>query len=269
MTRLLRTRAQQPLTLMLLLAVFILLMPIGCTDNSEPELPQLSENTSATVLIRIGERGHGTGVAVSHCGHILTNEHVANARGGGQPLQVTVQGFTEPFEAVVIATNEDSDLAIIRIEHSFQHVVIIESDDSSIHPGDESYAIGYPLNLGRSVSRGYIRQIFFTAPMPDAPPLAYDSTMLRQRQEPGTSGSGIFSVRHGRLIGMMSLNMWGGRNIFRTRPNELVVPLRRIRPFLEANNIAYCRSSPPWYERARDTIRDKVRSAVRNLRQQE
>jgi hypothetical protein len=85
--------------------------------------------------------------------------------------------------------------------------------------------------------------------------MSHDATMLNQRMEPGTSGSGIFSVRHGRLIGMMSMSLWAGSNLFQMLPNELVVPVRQIRRFLDEQHVPYCRPSPPLHEQIRQTVR--------------
>ncbi len=253
----LRAGLSLPLRIVMLMAAFAFLSPLGCGDDSEPELPRLSENISSTVLIRIGD-AHGTGIAVSHCGHILTNEHIVDEANESTPIRVFVQGMTEPFEAQVIASDIDYDIAIIRIDYAFQHSAIVEINGQSLNGGDQTYSLGYPHDMGLAVSRGYIRQTTFVTNAPDAPPLARDGTMLRQRQEPGTSGAGIFSVRHGRLVGLMSMNMWSGSNILHLRTNEIVVPLRAVRAFLDAHNISYCRPPPPWHERIRDTVRERL-----------
>lgn len=237
-----------------ILAALVSLCAIGCSSDSEPELPRLRENYGATVMIRTGESAHGTGVVVSHCGHILTNEHVVNASDGN--LRVYTESSGEPFGADVIAVDEAHDLAIIHINHTFEHVAIVETDDTELHPGDESYSIGYPHDMGQTVSRGYVRMLRFSDDNPDYPPLIRDATMLRQRLEPGTSGAGIYSVRHGRLIGLMSMNFWIGKNMFQILTNEIVVPLRHIRPFLNENQIPYCRPPPPLHERIASQFRE-------------
>jgi hypothetical protein len=62
--------------------------------------------------------------------------------------------------------------------------------------------------------------------------------------EPGTSGSGIYSTRNGRLVGLMSQILWQGDNIFTMLDSPIVVPVRHIRPFLTANHVPFCRTHP-------------------------
>jgi len=249
------TGAGPPLGLTLFLAALIFLAPVSCSDDTEPELPRLIENQYATVLIQAASGSHGTGVAVSHCGYILTNAHVVES-ASSNPFQVSVVGYADTLEATVVATDEDHDLAIIRVNYAFQRAAIVETREQTIHDGNESYAVGFPHDMGRAVSRGYIRQRHFAATSPQAPPIARDATMLDQRQEPGTSGSGIYAVRDGHLIGLMSNNLWAGNSPFQMRPNPIVVPVRLIRPFLEAHNVPYCRPPPTISERIVDWVQD-------------
>jgi S1-C subfamily serine protease len=172
---------------------------------------------------------------------------------------VSVDGETEQFEATVLATDMEHDLAIIQINYVFDQVVLIANDEQNVYPGDESYSIGFPHGFGRTLSRGYIRQLMFSIDLPDTPPMTRDAFMLRQRQEPGTSGAGIYSVRNGQLIALMSTGMWSGNHILHLMPNELVVPLRHIRPFLEAQRIPFCHPPLPVQQQVRTTLRSWLR----------
>jgi S1-C subfamily serine protease len=235
-------------------AVGTLLFMLSCPDGDyEPELPRLRQNREATVLINVPGEGHGTGVAVSRCGHILTNAHVIESEHPA-PINVFVVGHVSPFEARVVAEQTEHDLAIIKIDYLFEHIAVIENRDQTVIDGNESYSIGFPHNFGATISRGYVRQNFFSDSRPDSPPAVNDATMLGQRLEPGTSGSGIYAARDGRLIALMSHNMWSGNSILELLSNPIVIPVRHVRPFLEEHNIAYCQPPPTIRERIWSTF---------------
>jgi S1-C subfamily serine protease len=237
-----------------LLIWLIALITIGC-DNKSPELTRLDQNWAATVMINATSGGHATGVVISHCGYILTNDHVA--REGGQGLTVMSNDSDGLIlDADIVATDSEHDLAILRVRRTLKHTVIIETDDRTLFPGDGCYSIGYPYNMGKLASVGHVRSVDFTSDNPEAPPVARDALLLGQRMEPGTSGSGIFSSRHGRLVGLMSQLLWQGNNIFQMHDSPVVVPARHIRTFLQAHHIPYCRS-----QSLNQHLRDLLRSS--------
>jgi len=231
-----------PLCVALIAMALMIFGPMGCACD-QPEMPQLADNWSATVLVRVGG-GHGTGVVVSHCGHILTNAHVANAAEGGE-IQVIVDGPEAMIlDASVVAVDEEHDLAILRVQHAFERVAAIETDDSTFFPGDGCYSIGYPLGFGKLASVGNVRTAHFSASGPGVPPVTRDAMMLEQQMEPGTSGSGIYSTRDGKLVGLMSQILWSGQSVFQLESSPIVVPVRHIRPFLTKNHVPFCREHP-------------------------
>lgn len=93
----------------------------------------------------------GSGVIVSKKGYILTNYHVIkNAKN------ITVQLNDErEFEAQIIGSDPDSDLAVLKIEAKNLPVATI-GNDQRLEIGDIVLAIGNPFGVGQTVTQGIV-----------------------------------------------------------------------------------------------------------------
>jgi S1-C subfamily serine protease len=95
----------------------------------------------------------GTGVIIDDKGSILTNFHVA----GSEPkLHVTFMDGTEA-EGHIVAAQPEHDLAVIQtdvIPDDMKPAVLAAS--TSLHPGDQVEAIGFPFGIGPSASSGVV-----------------------------------------------------------------------------------------------------------------
>ena len=100
------------------------------------------------------ERSLGSGVIVDKKGYILTNNHVVDQ---ATKVQVTLNGEQMPYTAKVIGIDEETDLAVIKIEvgHDLPAAKLGNSD--SVQVGDWALAIGNPFGfLQGSVTAGII-----------------------------------------------------------------------------------------------------------------
>src|SRR3979490_2475988 len=100
------------------------------------------------------ERSLGSGVVVDKKGYILTNNHVVDQ---ATKVQVTLNGEQMPYTAKVIGVDEETDLAVIKIEvgHDLPAAKLGNSD--SVQVGDWALAIGNPFGfLQGSVTAGII-----------------------------------------------------------------------------------------------------------------
>jgi serine protease Do len=95
----------------------------------------------------------GSGVIVDPNGYILTNHHVINKAD-----RIQVRLFDDPteYEAKLIGSDIESDLAVIRIEanHKLPFAAIGNSD--AVQVGEWAIAIGAPFGFDRSVTAGII-----------------------------------------------------------------------------------------------------------------
>ncbi len=100
------------------------------------------------------ERSLGSGVIVDKKGFILTNNHVVDQ---ATKVQVTLQGEQTQYTAKVVGIDEETDLAILKIEvgHDLPFAKLGNSD--SVQVGDWALAIGNPFGfLQGSVTAGII-----------------------------------------------------------------------------------------------------------------
>ncbi len=98
------------------------------------------------------EIGTGSGVIITPDGHIVTNHHViANA----SKLQVTLNN-NKSYEAVVVGSDENTDIALLKIEpeQPLPYLAFGDSDNTKI--GEWVLAVGNPFNLTSTVTAGIV-----------------------------------------------------------------------------------------------------------------
>jgi Do/DeqQ family serine protease len=94
----------------------------------------------------------GSGVVVDAAkGYILTNNHVIDH---ADEIRVTLRSG-ETFEAKLIGTDPESDVAVIQIEAKNLTAVPL-ADSSQVRVGDFVVAIGNPFGLGQTVTSGIV-----------------------------------------------------------------------------------------------------------------
>ena len=137
----------------------------------------------------------GSGVIVSEDGFILTNLHVVDNLFDLFDTEVTLNdGRKTP--ATVIAWDKGNDLAVLHINmNDLTPIDLGDSETSQV--GDLVFAIGYPRNIGQSVSQGIISAITLNT----------DSTVSILQTDaainPGNSGGALIDI-NGKLVGINS-----------------------------------------------------------------
>ncbi|GGA38416.1 S1C family serine protease [Paenibacillus physcomitrellae] len=97
--------------------------------------------------------GLGSGFFFDKSGYILTNEHVVH---GADVVQVTVQGTTKPYEAKVLGTSYDLDLAVLKIDGDGNFPSISLADSTKEEVGESVVAIGNPQGFDHTVTAGVL-----------------------------------------------------------------------------------------------------------------
>lgn len=94
----------------------------------------------------------GSGFVISEDGFIVTNNHVIE-----QADEIMIEFFSgEELEAVVIGTDANTDLALLKVE-SEEPLPFVQWGDSDVaRVGDWVLAVGNPLGQGFSVSAGIV-----------------------------------------------------------------------------------------------------------------
>lgn len=95
--------------------------------------------------------GYGSGVIISTDGYIVTNNHVV---AGADELTVTLNERTT-YPAKVIGTDENTDVALIKIEANNLPFITFGNSDL-LKVGEWVLAVGNPMNLGTTVTAGIV-----------------------------------------------------------------------------------------------------------------
>lgn len=136
----------------------------------------------------------GSGVIVSPDGVIVTNNHVIE---GMTEITVVLNDRRE-YDAEVVLTDPQTDLAVLRIEagEALPHLSFANSD--ALHVGDIVLAIGNPFGVGQTVTNGIISALARTAVS------VSDYQFFIQTDaaiNPGNSGGALVDSE-GRLVGV-------------------------------------------------------------------
>ena len=90
------------------------------------------------------ERSLGSGAILDKAGYILTNNHVVDQ---ASKIQVQLNGDTTKYNAKVIGTDEESDLAVIKIDAGKELPFAKLGNSDGVQVGDWVLAIGSPFGL--------------------------------------------------------------------------------------------------------------------------
>ena len=142
--------------------------------------------------------GAGSGIIISDTGHILTCAHVIE---DAQTIAVRLRNG-ESYEAAVVAADEESDVAIIKIDPTSELTPAVFGSSDDLQVGDSVVAIGNPLGeLGGSVTEGIISAMDREVTIQNKGTFTVLQTSAAINS--GNSGGGLFN-RQGELIGMVN-----------------------------------------------------------------
>ena len=153
-------------------------------ESAEPELPVISAddgvrlvyadghgdaltiqeiyrrvNPSTVTVVTELPRGAsvGTGVILTKDGYIITNNHVVE---GAQSVSVQLNDGTS-LDATIVGTDEQTDLAVIKVSSSAELTAAEFGDSDQLQPGEYAYAIGSPggVQFANTITGGRISAI--------------------------------------------------------------------------------------------------------------
>ena len=99
------------------------------------------------------DRSLGSGVIVDKRGYILTNNHVIEQ---ATKIQVQLNGETMKYTAKLVGADEDTDLAVIKIDANKELSTAKLGNSDGVQVGDWVLAIGSPFGLQATVTAGII-----------------------------------------------------------------------------------------------------------------
>jgi S1-C subfamily serine protease len=94
----------------------------------------------------------GSGVILSADGIIVTNGHVVE---GTSSVEVEFTDGHPAKTATVLGTDPKNDIAVIKVDATDLTAITV-GDSDALSLGDTVYAVGFPLNLGPTVTRGIV-----------------------------------------------------------------------------------------------------------------
>jgi S1-C subfamily serine protease len=140
----------------------------------------------------------GSGFVLDLEGHIVTNNHVAEA---APDLLVTLADeHTVP--AQVVGADAGSDLAVLQIDIPAEELTVVRlGESSSLKVGQRAIAIGNPFGLERTVTTGVISSLGRTLPRDDSDFQIAQLIQTDAAINPGNSGGPLLNSQ-GEVIGV-------------------------------------------------------------------
>ena len=141
------------------------------------------------------QMGSGSGVIISSDGYIITNHHVIET---AEDIQITTND-NQSYEAKIIGSDEQNDIALLKIESSEELPYAVFGDSDSTQIGEWVLAVGNPFNLTSTVTAGII-----SAKSRSLDPTGRTTQSYIQTDaavNPGNSGGALINEK-GELIGI-------------------------------------------------------------------
>ena len=168
-------------------------------DYSLTDIFEKSEESVVQVNVLRGELdgGMGSGFVYSEDGYVITNQHVVR-----DAEKVTVTFLDgESYIGDVIGTDQDLDIAVVKVSPSNTYLQPIKIGDSSkLKVGERIAAIGNPFGLSGSMTSGIVSQIGRLLPQESGYSIP-DVIQTDAAINPGNSGGPLINMK-GEVVGI-------------------------------------------------------------------
>lgn len=190
---------------------------IDVASKVQPSIVGIQIEYSVTSLMFGGYSSNatasGSGIIISEDGYILTNNHVVSSSSNSsyyqmseaQKITVKLYNSEQTYEAKIIGSDSQTDLAIIKIEASNLKAAEL-GDSNSVKVGEFAMAIGNPLGLDSSVTCGIVSAI--NREVTDEDGNKYIAIQTDAAINSGNSGGALVNSE-GKVIGINTLKLSG------------------------------------------------------------
>ena len=188
---------------------------ISVAQKVLPSVVGINVEYSVSSIFSKGESSataQGSGVIISEDGFILTNNHIVNTSSSSSYYEiskankVTVYLYNDEtaYEATIIGTDDQTDLAVIKIDKTGLTAAEL-GDSDSVQVGEFVMAIGNPLGMQSSVSSGMISAVNRKVTKDG---VTYNLIQTDSAINSGNSGGALVNSK-GQVIGINTLKMSG------------------------------------------------------------
>ena len=157
----------------------------------------------------------GSGIIISDDGYILTNNHVVSSSTSESnsyyqitdagKVTVTLFGDETEYEAKIVGQDEQTDLAVIKIEKTgLTKAEFADSDDVKV--GEFAMAVGNPVNMTSTVTTGIVSAV--NRKITDSDGKTYTCIQTDAAINSGNSGGALVNAQ-GKVIGINTLKLSG------------------------------------------------------------
>lgn len=189
---------------------------IGVAEKVLPSIVGIQIEYAVTSIfgtVSSNATASGSGIIVSEDGYILTNNHVVSSSSSSSYYQmseakkITVKLYNkeETYNATIIGTDAQTDLAIIKIDATGLTPAEL-GDSDNVKVGEFAMAIGNPLGLDSSVTAGMISAI--NRKVSDEDGYSYLAIQTDAAINAGNSGGALVNSE-GKVIGINTLKLSG------------------------------------------------------------
>ncbi len=155
----------------------------------------------------------GSGIIISEDGYILTNNHIVSSSSSesyyevSEATKMTVTLFDDEtkYEAKIVGTDEQTDLAVIKIEKTGLSKAEF-ADSDNIKVGEFAMAVGNPLGMQSSITCGVISAV--NREVTDSDGKTFTLIQTDAAINSGNSGGALVNSE-GKVIGVNTLKLSG------------------------------------------------------------
>ena len=153
----------------------------------------------------------GSGIIISEDGYILTNNHVVSSAssssyyslGEASKISVYLYNDTTAYEASIVGTDEETDLAVIKIDKTGLTAAEL-GDSDSVAVGEFAMAVGNPLGMQSSITAGVISGV--NREVTDSDGKTFTVIQTDAAINSGNSGGALVNSQ-GQVIGINTLKV--------------------------------------------------------------
>ncbi len=192
-------------------------------DRDETTVKENVKRTASCVVMVQTPSGLGSGFIITKDGYLITNDHVVQGE-----TKLTVVMFEKDKSGKlnrrkvknvkIVATNAYLDLALLKIEGEKNLPHVYMGDVKDMRVGETVYAIGNPLGLERSVSRGIVS-------LKNRPFEGLVYVQTTTQINPGNSGGPLFNMK-GEVVGVTNMGILSGQGL------NFAIPVSVVKGFL-------------------------------------